>query len=361
MGEVGHAVTQQRLGLEEGNALVLRLLAKYEHVFDQPAGNPGARFDQAYDMTTLTPVPEWQRLYEEVKTDVRRDGFERAELSDSLAARARYAHDQRSRPHQRLARHWPCRNCSTSVPCSARDCWTKTSSSGAANGRLLAWQDLCVHRGTRLSLGRVADDQLHCPYHGWVYGPDGGCTHIPAHPGQKPPTKARVKTYQARERYGLIWVSLGEPPHDIPPFPQWEDDSYRKILCGPYDFAAAGTRAIENFLDVAHFPFVHEGFLGDPQFPEIGDYEARIGPEGVVAEDISVYQPNPDGSGQGARVTYTYRVLRPLTAHFIKSSAGPSFAAYFTICPVAELACTRLDVAGHELRPRRPRGRDPRL
>jgi phenylpropionate dioxygenase-like ring-hydroxylating dioxygenase large terminal subunit len=206
-----------------------------------------------------------------------------------------------------------------------------------ANGHLLAWQDLCIHRGTRLSLGRVESDHLHCPYHGWVYGPDGGCTHIPAHPGQKPPTKARVQTYQARERYGLIWVSLGAPPHDIPPFPQWEDDSYRKILCGPYDFAAAGTRAIENFLDVAHFPFVHEGFLGDPQFPEIGDYEARITPEGVVAEDISVYQPNPDGSGQGARVTYTYRVLRPLTAHFIKSSAGPSFAAYFTICPGAEL------------------------
>ena len=59
--------------------------------------------------------------------------------------------------------------------------------------------------------------------------------------------------------------------------------------------------------------------------------------QGVVAEDISVYQPNPDGSGQGARVTYTYRVLRPLTAHFIKSSAGPSFAAYFTICPIGEL------------------------
>jgi methylamine--corrinoid protein Co-methyltransferase len=75
MGEVGHAATQQRLGLEEGNALVLRLLAKYEHVFDNPAGNPGARFDQAYDMATLTPVPEWQRMYEEVKADVRAMGL----------------------------------------------------------------------------------------------------------------------------------------------------------------------------------------------------------------------------------------------------------------------------------------------
>ena len=79
--------------------------------------------------------------------------------------------------------------------------------------------------------------------------------------------------------------------------------------------------------------------MGDPQFPEIGDYKAKVGLEGMVAENISVYQPNPDGSGQGARVTYTYRVLRPLTAYFIKTSDGPSFAAYFTISPIEERVC----------------------
>ncbi len=207
------------------------------------------------------------------------------------------------------------------------------------DGQPLAWQDLCIHRGTRLSLGKVEDKTLHCPYHGWIYDRAGFCLKIPAHPDQTPPQKARVKTYQARERYGLVWVSLGEPAHDIPVFPEWDDASYRKILCGPYRFKAAGPRTIENFLDVAHFPFVHEGFLGDSQRPEIGDYEAGIGPDGVTAEGISVWQPNPDGSGQGAMVTYTYRVFRPLTAYFIKTSAGPSFAAYFTISPIEELDC----------------------
>jgi phenylpropionate dioxygenase-like ring-hydroxylating dioxygenase large terminal subunit len=187
-------------------------------------------------------------------------------------------------------------------------------------------------------MGTTSAKTLICPYHGWVYDRGGQCIRIPAHPDQTPPTKARVKTYLARERYDLVWVSLGQPDHDIPPLPEWEDDSYRKILCGPYDFNAAGPRAIENFLDVAHFPFVHAGFLGDPQYPEIEDYEARIEPEGVVAEGISVWQPNPDGSSRGAKVSYTYRVFRPLTAYFVKTSAGPSFAAYFTISPVDELA-----------------------
>ena len=58
-----------------------------------------------------------------------------------------------------------------------------------------AWRDLCVHRGTRLSLGRVVDGgRLECPYHGWTYGTDGCCVLMPAHPEQKPPAKARVIT-----------------------------------------------------------------------------------------------------------------------------------------------------------------------
>jgi hypothetical protein len=61
------------------------------------------------------------------------------------------------------------------------------------------------------------------------------------------------------------------------------------------------------------------GLLGDPAHPEINDYEAEITPEGVIAKDISVWQPDPDGTGIGARVTYTYKVLRPLTAYFVKS------------------------------------------
>jgi methylamine--corrinoid protein Co-methyltransferase len=75
MGEIGHAVARQGLTLQEANGLVLKLLEKYEHIFDQPDGNPGVRFDQAYDMQTLTPRPEWQHMYDEVKSEVRAMGL----------------------------------------------------------------------------------------------------------------------------------------------------------------------------------------------------------------------------------------------------------------------------------------------
>ena len=133
-----------------------------------------------------------------------------------------------------------------------------------ADGAPLAWQDLCVHRGTRLSLGRVEGGTLQCPYHGWVYGADGQCVRIPARPEAPPPRKARVKTYRAVACHGLVWVSLGEPARDPPPFPEWDQSAFRKLLCGPYAVAASGPRIVENFLDVAHFPFVHGGILGTP-------------------------------------------------------------------------------------------------
>jgi phenylpropionate dioxygenase-like ring-hydroxylating dioxygenase large terminal subunit len=206
--------------------------------------------------------------------------------------------------------------------------------------QIMAWQDLCIHRGTRLSLGKVQGDRLECPYHGWTYNTEGRCVHIPAHPAQAPPAKARAKSYRVKVGYDLVWVCLGEASLDLPPFPEWDDPSYRKILCGPYPITASGPRIVENFLDVGHFPFVHEGILGVRERPEIADYESEIGPEGVVSRGVRVYQPDPYGTGQGDTVVYTYRAYRPLTAYFVKESGGSGFSILLIVTPHAITAST---------------------
>jgi methylamine---corrinoid protein Co-methyltransferase len=75
MGEVGHAVAQQGMNLSEANRIVLKLLEKYEHVFNLSEGNRGARFDQAYDLKTLRPLPEWEEMYQTVKGELRQMGL----------------------------------------------------------------------------------------------------------------------------------------------------------------------------------------------------------------------------------------------------------------------------------------------
>jgi 3-ketosteroid 9alpha-monooxygenase subunit A len=31
----------------------------------------------------------------------------------------------------------------------------------------------CAHMGADLGCGRIAGDEIVCPYHNWRYGPDG--------------------------------------------------------------------------------------------------------------------------------------------------------------------------------------------
>lgn len=75
MGEVAKAAAAQRMTRAEANDIVLRLLEKYEHVFAMEDKNAGKRFDEAYDMQTLEPVPAWQRMYDEVKEELRALGI----------------------------------------------------------------------------------------------------------------------------------------------------------------------------------------------------------------------------------------------------------------------------------------------
>ncbi|MDA4125256.1 MAG: aromatic ring-hydroxylating dioxygenase subunit alpha [Thaumarchaeota archaeon] len=203
-------------------------------------------------------------------------------------------------------------------------------------GRANVWQDLCVHRGTRLTLGAIENDRLVCGYHGWTYNADGECVRFPAHPEQTPPPTAKVRTYQTEEKYGLVWACLGESPGKIPAFPEWDDPSYRKIFCGPYRYRASGPRAVENFLDVAHLPFLHAGYLGEKSHAEIQDYQVDVTDGGIEARDVLIWQPDPDGTGIGKNVNYTYRVLRPLTMSLSKKTEEGVFSIFATVTPVSE-------------------------
>src|SRR5712692_10045292 len=87
-----------------------------------------------------------------------------------------------------------------------------------------AFKDLCIHRGTALSLGEITDGRLTCAYHGWQYDRSGACVHIPAlPPGTFIPRKARAVVYRAVDRYGMVWVALDSPAAPIPDWPHVSD------------------------------------------------------------------------------------------------------------------------------------------
>jgi phenylpropionate dioxygenase-like ring-hydroxylating dioxygenase large terminal subunit len=155
---------------------------------------------------------------------------------------------------------------------------------------------------------------------------------MPAHPDQSPPAKAKVATFRAAAAHGLVWVTLGTGAHEIPRFELMEDPSHQVLMAGPYRVRASAPRIVENFLDIGHFPFVHEGILGDRARPEIEDYTTTVDEHGVLSEGVKVFQPDPYATGHGSTVTYTYRVHRPLSASFIKHGEH-SFGMLLSVTP----------------------------
>lgn len=134
------------------------------------------------------------------------------------------------------------------------------------DGEAVAFRDLCIHRGTRLSLGELSPDgNVRCPYHGWEYDGTGRCVRIPALPEGSPiPSKARAFRYHAKERYGVIWVAIEDPLADVPAYPEneWDDPDWRPMLVLVQEWKTSAGRALENFCDWAHLPWVHENVLG---------------------------------------------------------------------------------------------------
>ena len=164
-----------------------------------------------------------------------------------------------------------------------------------SDGGVRAMSDVCVHRGTALSLGTISGDQIVCPYHGWRYGADGRCVAIPqlADPGRVP-AKARVAAYRAQERYGLIWVALQEPRWPLPEVPQLDDSSWALVSAGPYSWECDAARQVENFTDFGHFPWVHPGLLGDPDRPVVPRHD--VATEGHVLR-YTIVRPEAPNSG----------------------------------------------------------------
>lgn len=79
----------------------------------------------------------------------------------------------------------------------------------ADDGYVNAWENRCLHRGVRLTLGNNLGDALKCQYHGWTYASrTSGCTYIPAHPENAPARLICNKVFPAVERYGLVWSRL---------------------------------------------------------------------------------------------------------------------------------------------------------
>ncbi|MET0438178.1 MAG: Rieske 2Fe-2S domain-containing protein [Devosia sp.] len=81
----------------------------------------------------------------------------------------------------------------------------------ADDGNVNVWENRCLHRGVRLSIGINEGQELKCQYHGWRYAnQSAGCTYIPAHPADAPARRIENRKYPVKEAFGLIWSAAND-------------------------------------------------------------------------------------------------------------------------------------------------------
>ena len=177
--------------------------------------------------------------------------------------------------------------------------------------------DRCPHRAARLSQGWLDDGCLVCPYHGWEYDDTGRCTRIPAaEPGLPIPSRAVLTTVHAAERYGLVWLCIGDPSAGIPDLPEAEAEGFTLIHELMETWRASAPRIIDNALDVSHVAFVHRDSVGSSADPRLSDYEIeRDG--GVLRFSVTYTAAVPELQKRNTGIT-TDRTTRSTHAELVQ-------------------------------------------
>lgn len=139
---------------------------------------------------------------------------------------------------------------------------------------LIAVIDECPHRLSPLSAGCVDGATLRCGYHGYRFAADGTCVEIPAlGPSAAIPPKAKVRSaHTVTERYGVVWLAPEEPLTPIVDVPEWDDPAFTVVELPDQSWHAGAAQMVDNFLDLAHFPFTHTATFGDPDDLEVQPY-----------------------------------------------------------------------------------------
>jgi len=211
------------------------------------------------------------------------------------------------------------------------------------NGRLCAFEDRCPHRQAPLSLGACEAGTLRCGYHGWRFDAAGRCVEIPALGKDATiPAKAKLRAPAGLvESHSIVYLAPDEPLAPIPSIVEDDDDSFmRGDLPIVTTRGCAGILA-DNFLDMAHFPFVHAGTFGAGEAREVDPYDVtREGLATMVSFEHEFANREDPAVAAGTRpllqrrrLTYRYTAPFHLALRIDFLDAGGTNTIGFFLCP----------------------------
>lgn len=134
-----------------------------------------------------------------------------------------------------------------------------------ADGAAVGLSGHCPHRRMPLAKGRVVGDLLSCGYHGLTFGPDGQCVNVPCQTGI--PDGAHIRSFPVEERYGLVWIWMGNvaaaDPELIVQIDNWGDPAWGYNRGPSLQYDCNYLYITDNLLDPSHVSWVHPDSFGD--------------------------------------------------------------------------------------------------
>jgi phenylpropionate dioxygenase-like ring-hydroxylating dioxygenase large terminal subunit len=151
------------------------------------------------------------------------------------------------------------------------------------DGTAVAMHDRCPHRFAPLHLGKRDGDQVICLYHALRFDCSGKCTDNPHGEGQIPKA-AVVRTFPIEEKYGLLWIWMGDQPADVsklPDFGPLVDGNPHGVGYTYMHMKANYELIIDNVMDLSHIDHVHGEIITtrgklSPKVPRIHETERSV-------------------------------------------------------------------------------------
>jgi len=217
-----------------------------------------------------------------------------------------------------------------------------------------AYRDSCPHRRAPLSAGSLlADGTLQCGYHGWRFDECGTCVAIPAlGPAATIPGRADLqRAAGVAVVAGIVWIAPEEPLSTLPDVSAADaapgDETFVIGHLPPVSTPGCAGAMLDNFLDVAHFPFVHAGTFGTDESDKVDEYEVARTATGFTAVTEHTFANHEDpGVARGERLllqrrrmTYVYTAPFTATLRLDYVDAGGTNLIVFAVQPERDGQC----------------------
>jgi len=178
-----------------------------------------------------------------------------------------------------------------------------------ADGTPVAMHDRCPHRFVPLSMGHRDGDDVVCAYHGLKFDCTGKCNHNP-HGNQKIPEAARTRVFPLVERYGFLWIWMGDEAADPATIPDYSPLDGKPSAVG-YTYMPRKSNyqlILDNVMDLSHIDHLHGEIITtrgklSPMVPQLRETADSVAARWEWAQQPAMlifnqFLPDPQGEAR---------------------------------------------------------------